>query len=249
MIRKTALLVAMFLWAGSVSAAVIYEEATDGDITDFSQAGPGGSTDLGTLQPLTTSTILGTINAGPITTMTSNVFDGTDEFDTFQFRTLGDFTVNFTYVSGNNDVFVDFDYSGIFQGFFVFQGGGGVEVQSSQTPATINDIFAAEGALPADLYSIGLVPGSNTGMIAYQIDIITGPASIVVSPTPPLFMPDPAQQGGTLFTPVIPVPVPAIGTLALLASGLGGLAAFGARRGRKCVACTPDVGPGSALVA
>lgn len=239
----------MFLWAGSVSAAVIYEEATDGDITDFSQAGPGGSTDLGTLQPLTTSTILGTINAGPITTMTSNVFDGTDEFDTFQFRTLGDFTVNFTYVSGNNDVFVDFDYSGIFQGFFVFQGGGGVEVQSSQTPATINDIFAAEGALPADLYSIGLVPGSNTGMIAYQIDIITGPASIVVSPTPPLFMPDPAQQGGTLFTPVIPVPVPAIGTLALLASGLGGLAAFGARRGRKCVACTPDVGPGSALVA
>ena len=230
----------MFLWAGSASATVIYEEVTDGDMTDFSQPGPGGSTDLGTLQPFTTSTILGTINAGPITTMTSNVFDGTDEFDTFQFRTLGDFTVNFTYVSGNNDVFVDFDYAGIFEGFFVFQGGGEVKVQESQTPTTINDIFAPEGTLSADLYSIGLVPGSNTGMIAYQIDIITGAANIDLSPTPPLFVPDPAQQGGTLFTPVVPVPVPvpAVGTLALFASGIGGLAAFGTRRERTAYSST-----------
>lgn len=133
--------------SSTANAIVVYDESSDGDLTNFIG---GGTTSLGSLST-GENRVIGTLDGGA----QGDPDDGPDEFDTFEFTTTGAWTFSSLSTTGTGTAgyydSIDIPYN--------LQGIGSL-------PGT--DLF---GVLPAGDYTIFLLPSFNGGTLSYDVSI------------------------------------------------------------------------------
>ncbi len=143
-------------------AATVYDESVDGDAFGFILPG----TDLGTLTSGTTSTIIGSYAAGS----TGDLFDGSDEQDSYTFTTLSSFTVNATTRTGDD-------------AYYALMTVPGPVLLDGSAPAT--DMF---GTVGAGTYSLTVIGVANGGAGSYSLDINVAIAAVPLPASVPLLL-------------------------------------------------------------
>jgi hypothetical protein len=143
--------------AMSAHAAVIWDEAVNGDLSSVTNA--ASATELGTLTD-SSNTIIGTLDGG-----TSTVA-GTDEYDLFRFTVGDSWSLDFDSLS----------FSGDFPRVLLYDYG------NSQTAGSFDVAIADAISRAAGTWAFGLIPQANRGTVSYTLSINLDNASAVPAP-------------------------------------------------------------------
>ena len=150
MFRRFAYVGALLLAPLCCSAAVVWDESTDGDAGD----GFGTPTDLGVLGAGSWE-IIGDLDGGAAD---SDPGAGPDELDWFRFTTSGPWTIDLTVLTLTSAAYWN---SSLFDDTPT-----GLGLTASAVPLT--DIY---GMQPAGTYYVSSIPGMNTGALDYELRI------------------------------------------------------------------------------